>query len=174
MKSETDTGIFKVTTEVTSFEENADVPADGVGALQRPGGVEAGRLRGGPPGHAQRGEGDHRGIAVLAQHAGLYVPPRRAFIEHAAMSWLMWLAHGALIAATILAWPNALVLACSVVTLAAMWIVVTAVVRQECRMLQAPPIRLTVPPLALARPLINTSYRLRELRHKKSNYTTYI
>ena len=100
--------------------------------------------------------------------------PRRAFIEHAAMSWLMWLAHGALIAATILAWPNALVLACSVVTLAAMWIVVTAVVRQECRMLQAPPIRLTVPPLALARPLINTSYRLRELRHKKSNYTTYI
>ncbi|MBR5176247.1 MAG: hypothetical protein IKW89_10020 [Bacteroidales bacterium] len=28
MKSETDTGIFKVTTEVTSFEENADVPGD--------------------------------------------------------------------------------------------------------------------------------------------------
>ena len=28
MKSETDTGIFKVTTEVTSFEENVDIPQD--------------------------------------------------------------------------------------------------------------------------------------------------
>ncbi len=28
MKSETDTGIFKVTTEVTSFEENVDIPSE--------------------------------------------------------------------------------------------------------------------------------------------------
>ncbi|MBQ7689974.1 MAG: glycosyltransferase, partial [Muribaculaceae bacterium] len=36
--------------------------------------------------------------------------PRRAFVAHAAMSWAMWLAHAALIAAAVLAWPNALVL----------------------------------------------------------------
>ncbi len=100
--------------------------------------------------------------------------PRRAFIEHAAMSWAMWLAHGALIAASVLAWPNAVVLIAAVVVLAALWIAVTWAVRRDCQLLQAPPLRLTVPPLTLARPLINANYRLRELRHKKSNFTTYI
>ncbi len=100
--------------------------------------------------------------------------PRRAFLEHAAMSWVMWLAHGALIAAAVVAWSNAVVPLAAIVILAAFWTAVTWAVRRDCRMLQAPPIRLTVPPLTLARPLINANYRRRELRHKKSNYTTYL
>lgn len=100
--------------------------------------------------------------------------PRRAFIEHAAMSWLLWLAHAAFIAAAILAWPNAAVLIAAVVALIGLWVTVTVATRHDCRLLQAPPLRLTVPALTLARPLINANYRLRELRHKKTNYTTYI
>lgn len=100
--------------------------------------------------------------------------PRRAFIEHAAMSWLLWLAHAAFIAAAILAWPNAAVLIAAVVALIGLWVTVTVATRHDCRLLQAPPLRLTVPALTLARPLINANYRFRELRHKKTNYTTYI
>ena len=100
--------------------------------------------------------------------------PRRAFIEHAAMSWLLWLAHAAFITAAILAWPNAAVLIAAVVALIGLWVTVTVATRHDCRLLQAPPLRLTVPALTLARPLINANYRFRELRHKKTNYTTYI
>lgn len=100
--------------------------------------------------------------------------PRRAFIEHAAMSWLLWLAHAAFISAAILAWPNAAVLIAAVVALICLWVTVTVATRHDCRLLQAPPLRLTVPALTLARPLINANYRFRELRHKKTNYTTYI
>ncbi|MBR6285347.1 MAG: glycosyltransferase [Muribaculaceae bacterium] len=100
--------------------------------------------------------------------------PRRAFVEHATMSWLLWLAHGVLAAAALLAWPNAVVLIAAIVIVIALWVAVTWAVRRCCRLLQAPPLLLTVPPLTLARPLINTSYRLREQRHKKSNYTTYL
>lgn len=100
--------------------------------------------------------------------------PRRAFIEHAAMSWVLWLAHALLAAAAIIAWPCAVPLAAAVLTLIALWIIVIITTRRECNLLQAPPIRLTIPFLTLARPIINFNYRLRELRHKKSNYTTYI
>ncbi len=100
--------------------------------------------------------------------------PRRAFVEHAAMSWTLWLAHAALIAAAVIAWPNAVPLIAGAVALIVLWVNMTIVTRRECRLLQAPPIRLTAVPLTLARPLINLSYRVRELRHKKSNYTTYI
>ena len=100
--------------------------------------------------------------------------PRRAFIEHAAMSWLLWLAHAAFITAAILAWPNAAVLIAAVVAFIGLWVTVTVATRHDCRLLQAPPLRLTVPALTLARPLINANYRFRELRHKKTNYTTYI
>lgn len=100
--------------------------------------------------------------------------PRRAFIEHAAMSWLLWLAHAAFITAAILAWPNVAVLIAAVVALIGLWVTVTVATRHDCRLLQAPPLRLTVPALTLARPLINANYRFRELRHKKTNYTTYI
>ncbi|MBQ7691758.1 MAG: hypothetical protein IJT30_11310 [Muribaculaceae bacterium] len=55
-----------------------------------------------------------------------------------------------------------------------MWVAVTWAVRRDCAMLQAPPLRFTVPLLTMARPLVGVSYRLRELRHKKSNYTTYL
>ena len=100
--------------------------------------------------------------------------PRRAFIEHAAMSWLLWLAHAAFITAAILAWPNAAVLIAAVVAFIGLWVTVTVATRHDCRLLQAPPLRLTVPALTLVRPLINANYRFRELRHKKTNYTTYI
>lgn len=100
--------------------------------------------------------------------------PQRAFITHAAMSWLMWLAHAALVAAAVLAWNNAVPAIAAAVIIAAMWVNMTIVTRRECMLLQAPPIRLSVVPLTLARPLINVNYRLRELRHKKSNFTTYI
>lgn len=100
--------------------------------------------------------------------------PRRAFIEHGAMSWVLWLAHAALIAAVVLAWPNATVLVAAIVLIAALWVVVTLLTRCDCKLLQAPPLRLTAMPLTLARPFINAKYWLRELRHKKTNYTTYI
>ncbi|MBR1804034.1 MAG: glycosyltransferase [Muribaculaceae bacterium] len=100
--------------------------------------------------------------------------PRRAFMEHAAMSWLLWLSHAALIVAAILAWPNAIVLIAAVVLLIGLWVAVTVAMRRDCHLLQAPPLRLTVPLLTLARPIINANYRLREMRHKKTNYTTYI
>ncbi|MBO7609966.1 MAG: glycosyltransferase [Muribaculaceae bacterium] len=100
--------------------------------------------------------------------------PRRAFIEHALMSWVLWIAHALLVAAAVIAWPCAIPLIAAAVTLIALWITVIIVTRRECKLLQAPPIRLTVPLLTLARPIINFKYRIRELRHKKSNYTTYI
>lgn len=100
--------------------------------------------------------------------------PRRAFVEHAVMSWTLWLAHAALIAAAVIAWPNAVPLIAGAVAIIALWVNMTIVTRRECRLLQAPPIRLTAVPLTLARPMINLNYRVRELRHKKSNYTTYI
>lgn len=100
--------------------------------------------------------------------------PRRAFIEHAAMSWVLWIAHALLVAAAIIAWPCIIPAIIAAVSIIALWIVVIVITRSECKYLQAPPIRLTVPFLTLARPIINFKYRIRELRHKKSNYTTYI
>ena len=100
--------------------------------------------------------------------------PRRAFLEQGGLSWVLWLAHLAVIAAAVVACPSLVALLLGLVVLVAMWCWVIVSVRQQQALLQAPKLRLTIPWLTLARPLMNLSYRVRELRHKKSNYTTYI
>lgn len=100
--------------------------------------------------------------------------PRRAFLEQGGLSWVLWLAHLAVIAAAVVACPSLVALLLGLVVLVAMWCWVIVSVRQQQALLQAPKLRLTIPWLTLARPLVNLSYRVRELRHKKSNYTTYI
>lgn len=103
-----------------------------------------------------------------------YLVNRFSFRIQGLMSILLWLAHLAAVATVILAWRNAFVLIAAFVILLALWVATIIAVRKQCGVLQAPKLRLTIPLLTLWRPLASASYYLRELRHKRSNYTSYL
>ena len=78
-----------------------------------------------------------------------------------------------LIAAVILAWPNALVLLAAVMIVALLWCGVSWAMGRIGAVLQAPRLWFSAPLLAWGRPLVNAYYRLREARNQRSNYTSY-
>lgn len=92
----------------------------------------------------------------------------------AVMSVLWLMAHAAAIAAVALNATNAVVIVAAVVMTLAAWGVAAWGVSRQCRVLQAPALKLSAPLLMLWRPLVNGIYRLREIRTRKSNYTTYL
>ncbi|MBR1551082.1 MAG: glycosyltransferase [Muribaculaceae bacterium] len=92
----------------------------------------------------------------------------------AVMSLLWLLAHLAAITAIALNATNVVVVVAAVVMVLAAWGVVAWGVGRQCRVLQAPVLRLSAPLLMLWRPVVNSIYRLRETRTRKSNYTTYL
>ncbi len=98
---------------------------------------------------------------------------RKGFIVQALMSWLWWLVPLCLIAAVILAWPNALVLLAAVMIVALLWCGVSWAMGRIGAVLQAPRLWFSAPLLAWGRPLVNAYYRLREARNQRSNYTSY-
>ena len=92
----------------------------------------------------------------------------------AVMSVLWLMAHAAAIAAVALNATNAVVIVAAVVMTLAAWGVAAWGVSRQCRVLQAPALKLSAPLLMLWRPLVNGIYRMREIRTRKSNYTTYL
>ena len=92
----------------------------------------------------------------------------------AVMSVLWLMAHAAAIAAVALNATNAVVIVAAVVMTLVAWGVAAWGVSRQCRVLQAPALKLSAPLLMLWRPLVNGIYRMREIRTRKSNYTTYL
>ena len=95
------------------------------------------------------------------------------FVAQAAMSWCCWLRLGCLAAAIALAPLNTLTWALAAAVMLITWIPAVMAMVRNCRILQAPPLRLTVPVLTLWRPIYNAIYRLRGMRHRASNYTDF-
>ena len=98
---------------------------------------------------------------------------RTPFLIQGLMSWCYWLRLACLVAAIALCPANTAIWALVGVVLLLTWIPTTMSFASNCRMLQAPPLYVTVPILTLWRPIHNMIYRLREMGKKKSNYTSF-
>ena len=99
---------------------------------------------------------------------------RLPFLMQGFMSTLFFLAHVAAIAVILLNHNNLTVICLALAILLSAWVLVGLAVRKNCVTLQAPRLLLSPPLFALWRPVVNGIYRLREIRTRKSNYTTYL
>ncbi len=98
---------------------------------------------------------------------------RSAFVTQGIMSCANWLSLCCLAGAVALAPLNTGVWLIAAVVLLLSWAAMIMSMVRNCRLLQAPALRLCVPVLALWRPVYNAWYLLRGLRHRKSNYISF-
>lgn len=99
---------------------------------------------------------------------------RWPFVMQSIMSLVNYVRLGLLVAVVALNPTNALVLGLSLAVVLLNWVGSATAVSRACRLLGAPRLLLSVPFLALWRPIYNAWYSLNELGLKKSNYTSYI
>lgn len=98
---------------------------------------------------------------------------RGAFLVQGMMSWVAWITIACLAAAVVLAPLNAFVWTLVALIFLLKWVLVAISFVKNCRLLQAPALRFTLPVLTLWRPVYNVLYRLRGLRYRKSNFTSF-
>ena len=98
---------------------------------------------------------------------------RTAFYMQSAFSWCYWLRLGCVAGAIALAPLNTAIWVAALIVMLLTWVPAVLSFVKNCRLLQAPPLRLTVPLFTLWRPLYNAIYYLRGLKHRKSNYTSF-
>ena len=98
-----------------------------------------------------------------------------------ALSALYYLALAALVGAAVaslpgimkaVSWPSIAAIAVAAVLAIVFMVFGAMLFRRQCRCLDATPLRFTVPPFTLARPVVNAIYRLRERNFRDSNYTS--
>ena len=98
---------------------------------------------------------------------------RTPFLVQGLMSLCCWFRLACLAGAVALSPTNTATWALAAVVMLLTWIPAILSFVQNCRMLQAPPLRLTVPVFTMWRPIYNFLYTLRGMRYRKSNYTSF-
>lgn len=98
---------------------------------------------------------------------------RTPFLAQGLMSLCCWFRLACLAGAVALSPTNTATWALAAVVMLLTWIPAILSFVQNCRMLQAPPLRLTVPVFTMWRPIYNFLYTLRGMRYRKSNYTSF-
>lgn len=98
---------------------------------------------------------------------------RTPFLVQGLMSWCYWIRLACLVVAIALAPLNTAIWAVAAVVMLLTWIPAAMSFATNCRLLQAIPLRVTVPFFTLWRPIYNALYSLREMGNRKSNYTSF-